>query len=82
MLQFCFRPFCSVIVFSDLFLISFFFFFGNEYVLCKEGWREREIYGRPFTTVRSVPSNTDEEITILIADLTQLDEAWNQILCI
>ena len=39
--------------------------------------REREIYGRPFTTVRLVPSNTDEEIVVLIADLTQPDEAWS-----
>nr|POE91687.1 hypothetical protein CFP56_53054 [Quercus suber] len=38
---------------------------------------EREIYGRPFTTVRPVPSNTDEEIVVLIADLTQPDEAWS-----
>ena len=42
--------------------------------------REREIYGRPFTTVKS--DNPDEDITILIADLTQPDEAWSQILCI
>ena len=76
MFQFCFRPFCFVIVFSDLFLISF-FFFGNEYVLCKEGWREREIYGRPFTIIRPVPSNNDEEIAVLIANLTQPDEAWS-----
>ena len=37
--QFCFRPFCSVIVFRDLILISF--FSCNEYVLCKDSWRER-----------------------------------------
>ena len=40
----------------------------------KVGEREREIYGRPFTTVRLMPSNTDEEIAVLIADLTQPDE--------
>ena len=31
---------------------------------------EREIYGRPFTTVRPVPFDIDEEIAALIADLT------------
>ena len=36
---------------------------------------EKEIYERPFTIVRPVPSNTDEEITILIADQTQSNEA-------
>ena len=44
---------------------------------CVERVGEREIYGRPFTTVRPMPSNTDEEIAILIADLTQPDEAWS-----
>ena len=44
---------------------------------CAERVGEREIYGKPFTTIRPVPSNTDEEIAVLIADLTQLDEAWS-----
>ena len=47
----------------------------NMYYVERVG--EREIYGRPFTTVRPIPSNTDEEIVVLIADLTQPDEAWS-----
>ena len=38
---------------------------------------EREIYGRPFTTVKSIPFDIDEEIAALIAGLTQPDEAWS-----
>ena len=37
---------------------------------------------RPFTTVKLVPSDTNEEITILIADLTQPGEAWSRMFCI
>ena len=44
---------------------------------CVERVGEREIYGRPFTTIKSMPSNTDEEIAMLIANLTQPDEAWS-----
>ena len=44
---------------------------------CVERVGEREIYERPFTTIRLMPSNTDEEIVVLIADLTEPDEAWS-----
>ena len=44
---------------------------------CTERVGEREIYEMPFTTVRPMPSDTDEEIAVLIADWTQLEEAWS-----
>ena len=47
------------------------------YMCCAKRVGEREIYGRPFTTIRPVPSNADEEIIVLIVDLTQPDEAWS-----
>ena len=48
---------------------------------CAERVGEREIYEMPFTTVRPMPSNTDEEIAVLIADRTQPDEAWSWTNC-
>ena len=40
------------------------------------------IFWRPFTAVKLVPSDTDEEIVASIADLTQPDEAWSQMFCL
>ena len=77
--QFCFKPFCPVIVFSNLILVSFFLVMN---VCCAKRVGEKEIYRRPFTTIKPVPSDTNEEITVLIANLTQLGEAWSQMFCI
>ena len=60
---------------------NFDFVFPLMNVLCRESRGERSM-GGPFTTVRPVPSDTDEEIVASIADLTQPDEAWSQIFCL